>query len=325
LADGSVVDWGPPAQDPDAVAVDADNNVYIGDGSGKVHKVTPEGGSSIFSTAFLGNVCSLTVDRLGHYGEAGTVLVGNARALADVVMIEPDQTASVFQSTGNLHIPFGLLVHPNGHVFIAEFSGEISNISGLYQVDSGGLLEMVHEFQSPFALAYRYSTDEIFISDVQDSTIYAIDTLGDVRVFAAGILARGLAFDQEDNLYVADRTELPHRILKISGNGYLPTAVDDSDVLSARSNSVAYSYPNPFNPSTTVVFTVQSEGLARVAIYNPRGKFVAELVNESLGTGRHEVIWNGRDKRGQESPSGVYFIRLEAGGESSQGRMVLIR
>ena len=80
-------------------------------------------------------------------------------------------------------------------------------------------------------------------------------------------------------------------------------------VLSLNSN-----YPNPFNPSTTINFSVPKTASVSLVIYNIRGQKVKELLNESLEYGNHSVVWNGRDESNRSVASGVYFARLEQSG-----------
>jgi hypothetical protein len=69
-------------------------------------------------------------------------------------------------------------------------------------------------------------------------------------------------------------------------------------------------YPNPFNPRTTVSFTLPATGQVRVAIYDAKGQMVARLVDETLAAGAHSIDWDGRDAYGASMPSGTYFCRL---------------
>jgi flagellar hook assembly protein FlgD len=85
------------------------------------------------------------------------------------------------------------------------------------------------------------------------------------------------------------------------------------------------SHPNPFNPRTTVSFELPHAGHARVEAFDTRGRRVATLVDEDRAAGRFELPWLGRDDRGQELSSGVYFLRLtHAAGEKVE-RVTLIK
>ena len=68
--------------------------------------------------------------------------------------------------------------------------------------------------------------------------------------------------------------------------------------------------PNPFNPSTTLRFSVAEAGAARLAVYDTNGRWVRGLVDGYRPAGQHAVVWNGTDDSGRPVASGVYLVRL---------------
>ncbi|MBN2288619.1 MAG: T9SS type A sorting domain-containing protein [Candidatus Glassbacteria bacterium] len=95
-----------------------------------------------------------------------------------------------------------------------------------------------------------------------------------------------------------------------------------------RSFSLGLSHPNPFNPSTSIPFTVpESLGQVqvRLAVYDARGALVATLVNTVKSPGAWSVQWDGTDSRGRPAASGVYFYRLETRSGVFTRKMVLLR
>ena len=84
-------------------------------------------------------------------------------------------------------------------------------------------------------------------------------------------------------------------------------------------------YPNPFNPQTTISFTLPNETVASLDIFNIRGQKVRSLMNEFLSSGHHQVIWNGQDDNGRNLSSGVYFYRLNTEDFSQTKRVVLMK
>jgi M6 family metalloprotease-like protein len=83
--------------------------------------------------------------------------------------------------------------------------------------------------------------------------------------------------------------------------------------------------PNPFNPSTTIGFYLESEGVIALQIYDARGKLIRDLVSTTLPRGHHEISWNGRDLRGRTVATGVYLVHLEAGGMSMSRSVTLLK
>jgi hypothetical protein len=84
-------------------------------------------------------------------------------------------------------------------------------------------------------------------------------------------------------------------------------------------------HPNPFNPATTIEYSLATGSLVRLDIYNLRGRLVRELVNARQEPGRYRVLWDGRDNGGRSMASGAYVYRLEAGNFLSIKRMTLVK
>lgn len=82
--------------------------------------------------------------------------------------------------------------------------------------------------------------------------------------------------------------------------------------------------PNPFNPSTTISFTLSERGPVTLAVFDLAGRRVRTLVDGALEPGRHAAVWDGRDDRGLAAPSGTYLYRLVAGGQALSGKMMLV-
>ncbi|MDZ4121090.1 MAG: T9SS type A sorting domain-containing protein, partial [Candidatus Cloacimonadaceae bacterium] len=84
-------------------------------------------------------------------------------------------------------------------------------------------------------------------------------------------------------------------------------------------------YPNPFNPSTTIEFSIPQTGRVNLSIYNIRGQKVRSLLDGEMVKGQHGVVWNGRDDKNRSVASGVYFIRLNSGGKTSIKKAMLLK
>jgi hypothetical protein len=79
-------------------------------------------------------------------------------------------------------------------------------------------------------------------------------------------------------------------------------------------------YPNPFNPSTTIQYALPARSHVNLSLFNTLGQQVAELVNEELEAGYHEVSFDAKNL-----PSGVYFYRIQAGTFVETKRLLLLR
>lgn len=84
-------------------------------------------------------------------------------------------------------------------------------------------------------------------------------------------------------------------------------------------------WPNPFEQSLSIRFaTGDDAGTTRLAVFDVNGRRVATIIAGS-GSGRHEVLWDGRREDGRRAAPGVYFLRLDAGGARSTQRVVKVR
>ncbi len=84
-------------------------------------------------------------------------------------------------------------------------------------------------------------------------------------------------------------------------------------------------YPNPFNPITTIEFTVPKTGAVTLNVYNTAGQKIRGLLAESLTAGSYRVLWDGRDDRGRAVSSGTYLYRVGMKGYSARGKMEIVR
>ena len=79
-----------------------------------------------------------------------------------------------------------------------------------------------------------------------------------------------------------------------------------------QSYSLQHAYPNPFNPTTTIRFSVPAATTINLKIYNAQGQKVRHLVEQTVTTGQYAVHWDGRDDSGRSLASGTYVYQLEA-------------
>lgn len=83
--------------------------------------------------------------------------------------------------------------------------------------------------------------------------------------------------------------------------------------------------PNPFNPATSIRFSLAEEGPVRISVYDVSGRLVRVLEDGSMEAGEHSSVWDGRDDRGVPAASGIYFYRMSTEGYSAQRKMVLLK
>jgi len=84
-------------------------------------------------------------------------------------------------------------------------------------------------------------------------------------------------------------------------------------------------YPNPFNPVTAVTYFVPNLGLVDLRIYDVEGRLIRTLVRDVRDFGEHTATWDGLDGRGVAVSSGIFFVRLEAGGQVATRKIAVLK
>jgi hypothetical protein len=88
---------------------------------------------------------------------------------------------------------------------------------------------------------------------------------------------------------------------------------------------LAQNRPNPFNPTTTIDFYIESQSDVRLEVFNVLGQLVKTLVDRSMAPGQYSVVWDGTDTNGARMASGVYLYRLKSGDASLTKKMGLLK
>lgn len=121
-------------------------------------------------------------------------------------------------------------------------------------------------------------------------------------------------------------------LLNIKAENYYPyqkalqvagSPIADQTIIPQISKIV--NYPNPFNPSTQISFTLSSPANINLTIYNLKGQKVKSLLTDKLNSGNHSVKWDGKDDNNLAVGSGVYFYRLQYNNHSVSRKMILIK
>ena len=99
----------------------------------------------------------------------------------------------------------------------------------------------------------------------------------------------------------------------------------DDPTVPALKTALNINYPNPFNPETTISYSLKQGENVKIEVYNIKGQLVRTLVNEEQAAGNHKVVWTGVDNNNRPVSSGVYFYKMTAGKYSSSKKMILMK
>jgi hypothetical protein len=149
-------------------------------------------------------------------------------------------------------------------------------------------------------------------------------TTAATRVLGTGYRAVNLGFGLEAVSSAANREQVMTNALSWLAES--PVAVDDAGAGAVPGAfRLEQARPNPFNPSTTIAFTLDRPGAARLRIIDAAGHAVRVLADETLAAGRHVRTWDGRDESGRGMASGVYLAELTVGGGTEWVKLNLVR
>ena len=231
----------------------------------------------------------------------------------------PVGTATALQLDGE---PFGV----SNLVDLAEADGGeivLARWNELYRLDAAtGHLTLLHTDPEPgsdgigigaagsaWASAGREPGRHV-VYDVQfDDDIYAYDP--------AAAYARQTIYDNIIAEYNAGRGDLASAPATVVGVGEASPRPAELTLHGA--------HPNPFNPRTTIAFSLRAAGPVRLAVHDLAGREVRELASSTFAAGRHEVAWDGCDDRGRALPAGVYACRVGSAGEQAWVRLTLVK
>ena len=106
--------------------------------------------------------------------------------------------------------------------------------------------------------------------------------------------------------------------------------VESVPLATIADNFTVMAYPNPFNPSTTIRYSISFVEArhalpVQVNVYDITGKLITTLVNKEQPAGWHEIQWNGTNQNGKEVPGGVYLSRITIGNEVKTSKLILLR
>ncbi|MEN8005727.1 MAG: endonuclease [Candidatus Krumholzibacteriota bacterium] len=198
---------------------------------------------------------------------------------------------------------------------------------------SGTVFEPIDEYKGDFARAYFYMTTRYFGEDAgwpgSDMTSGAtllpwaeallLEWNADDPVSAKEVDRNEAVYDIQGNRNpFIDRPEFVGKVFQpelspVPGTGVLAGVVLHQNV------------PNPFNPSTTIKYELESAGQVDLQVFDLAGRLVRTLYSGSEAAGQHEKVWMGRDQAGRTVATGVYFYRLHAGDEVETRRMLLAK
>ena len=192
-----------------------------------------------------------------------------------------------------------------------------------------------------YGLQVQYEADKLeFVEALTDqplggSALAAPQVLSDEAGVLA-LVAHGDVVSEGEvalSLVFRAKTEIENTVIEITDNqtydsefGFNRLALPAPVQLQTRPEAfaLANNYPNPFNPATTIKYALPQAADVELTVYNVVGQVVRTLVAEHQSAGRYVVEWDAANDSGHSLSSGMYFYRLEAGGEFLETKKMLL-
>ena len=101
--------------------------------------------------------------------------------------------------------------------------------------------------------------------------------------------------------------------------------IDNKPFISPNEFSLNTVYPNPFNNSIKIDFTINSFGYVDIGIYDIEGKWILNLIGKKMQSGKYNIVWKADDKAGMEVASGTYLVMMKFGSSIQTKKITLIK
>jgi hypothetical protein len=201
--------------------------------------------------------------------------------------------------------------------------------------------------QPAVSLTYPVGGEELTAGEEYTVTWSATDNVGVVSVDVLrswdggatypDTVAAGEADDGAFEWTVPEGASTTSRVRVIARDAAGLSWYDDSDAdftVSSDTNvpddvprvvTLSQNVPNPFNPVTSIDYSIPSEARVLLSIYDASGRFVRTVVDQTLAPNRYTAVWDGLSYSGERASSGIYFYRLVANGEELARKMIMVK
>lgn len=123
--------------------------------------------------------------------------------------------------------------------------------------------------------------------------------------------------------YVVDSSNIVYLLPCNEINPGVPISISNST--SFKNALLKQNFPNPFEHSTTINFSLNQSNIVKIDIFDIEGKLIKNLLNERMTEGQHNIIWNGNNNSGKALPTGNYFYKITVGNLTQSKMMILLK
>jgi hypothetical protein len=253
---------------------------------------------------------------ISYYEDGYVVLdISDPTNPVQVAQYDTDPTPS----TGNYKGAWGCYPYlPSGHVLISDMQ------TGLYVLQFQGSVPVELTSFTATAQEQNVILNWSTASEENNNGFEIQRKINDRFSTIAFVKGSGTTTEINNYSYTDKNLETGkylYRLKQINFDGTYSYSEEISVEISAPEDFALFqNFPNPFNPSTKIKFTISESGFVNLSVYNLLGEKIAELLNENKPAGEYEINFNAK-----VLPSGIYLAKLNSGGNIKTIKMNLIK
>jgi len=233
-----------------------------------------------------------------------------------------------FKSLDNL-ITFASSSNTSGYGLLSqndeffENYGCVIYISGYLKCYSPDFSTLLWQTQMPFpigfcsaTITYENNNHYLLFYKISNETFNIINRMNGQIVYTqpTSLHPFSIKTTASDELILFENNDDEYIVYTNDPNYY--TGIEEHEIPQTSQNYFLSNFPNPFNPITTISFSIPNESEVDISIYNIKGQKVKTIANNSFEMGNHSIVWNGKDESNKFVSSGVYLYKLNVNGKT---------
>ncbi|MDD2331737.1 MAG: FlgD immunoglobulin-like domain containing protein [Candidatus Cloacimonetes bacterium] len=216
---------------------------------------------------------------------------------------------------------------PNSDIYALDYTLSIQSVG---ETSITASLSMYNSLEQYWMYGFPYATlATLWVDGVYGSGIYAPMSLT-IYIDPGETLEETLYHQQSQPYTPGWHTAVARLLLNdnpavASTSFYVESTALDTETQPGGPSLQISASPNPFNPSTTLSFSLPEDGFTRIDIYNLKGQKVKTLTSTQLRQGRHQLAFSGTDARGAALASGIYIATINQNGRLQSTKLALMK
>ena len=221
------------------------------------------------------------------------------------------------------------LVSQNDEFF--EYYGCVIYIGGYLKCYSPDFSILLWQTPMPFpigfcstTISYENNNHYLFFYKISNETFNIINRMNGQIVYTQPTSLNPFSIKKTafGELILFENNDDEYIVYTNDPNYY--TDIENHEIPQVYQDGFLNNYPNPFNPETTIMFSIPQKSKVELIVYNIRGQKVRTLVDNMCKEGINTITWNGTNDSGKQVGTGVYFYKLNVNGKAIKTKKMLL-